>query len=134
MSSALAIVGGGVGGALRVEPGVSEPANTPMDPTAMAALKLLAEMRDLLAKQAAPVAPRSPSSILTVAEAVEELRMGDTEGREFLAKHNLVHHVGRARRGSGRVIMSDLLDAIRGKPASPRAAPTVLPLPKTTKF
>lgn len=115
-------------------PEPSEPANRPMDP-ATAALAVLVEMRDLLARQARPVPPHGPCTLLTVAEAIAELGMSDTEGRAFLTQHKLVHHVGRPRRGSGRVIMGDLLEAVRGNAVEPmRKAPTTLPLPKTKRF
>jgi len=81
--------------------------------------------------------PLGPCNVLTVAEAVAELGMGDKEGRAFLAEHDLVHHPGRHRRGSGRVIAGDLIEAIRrcGSPRPVRrTAPTSLPLPKTTRF
>ena len=78
-----------------------------------------------------------PANILTVPDAIAELGMGKEDGREWLEANELVYHPGRPRRGSGRVIASDLIDALkstRGRPGSRRLAPTRLPLPKTDRF
>ena len=78
-----------------------------------------------------------PANILTVPEAIAELGMGKEDGREWLEAKELVRHPGRPRRGSGRVIASEFIDALkstRGRPGSRRLAPTKLPLPKTDRF
>ena len=80
--------------------------------------------------------PLGPCNLLTVAEAIAELRMEEGEARAFLEEHDLVHHPGRRRRGSGRIIAGDLVEAIRraGPAKTGRRAPTVLPLPRTDRF
>ena len=78
-----------------------------------------------------------PCNMLTVNDAIAELGMGKDEGKEWLEAKGLVHHPGRPRRGSGRVIVSELIEALkstRGRPGSRRLAPTKLPLPKTDRF
>ena len=81
--------------------------------------------------------PLGPANILTVSEAVAELGMGEKEGRAFLVEHDLVHHPGRPRRGSGRVIAGELVEAVRrssGNFTISRTAPKSVPLPKTSRF
>ena len=74
-----------------------------------------------------------PANILTVPEAIAELGMGKEEGRDWLQHQGLIHHPGRSRRGSGRVIMSDLVEALRTTNRK-RRAPAKLPMPKTNRF
>lgn len=78
-----------------------------------------------------------PGNILTVPEAVAELRMSREEGREWLSAKALIHYPGRKRRGAGRVIVSELLAALRTtneQPTPNRRAPTRLPMKKTQRF
>lgn len=101
--------------------------------------ELVTAVRDLRATERARKRLRElgPGNILTVPEAVAELRMSREEGREWLSAKGLIHYPGRKRRGAGRVIVSELLGALRttNEPPKPsRRAPTRLPMKKTERF
>ena len=53
-----------------------------------------------------------PCNVLTVPEAIAELGMNKEDGRAWLASRNLIKHPGRERRGSGRVLASELAEAV----------------------
>lgn len=55
--------------------------------------------------------PLSPASVLTVREAVRELKLRRDDGIAWLNEHGLVRDVA----GRQRVIWGDVLDAIRGR-------------------
>lgn len=80
--------------------------------------------------------PLGPCNVLTIPEALAELAMGDKDGLAWLHAEGLIRHPGRDRRGSGRVLASELATAIgRGGRVSKRTeAPTRLPLKRTDRF
>ena len=77
--------------------------------------------------------PRQPI-FMTVPEAIKELKMGQAKGRRFLKEHGLVHHPGGRRRGSGRVIVADLVQIVRGRPSLEVGHRVRVRLPITDKF
>jgi hypothetical protein len=80
--------------------------------------------------------PLGPCNVLTIPEALAELAMGDSDGLAWLHAEKLIRHPGRERRGSGRVLASELMEAIGRSGGAPKRlqAPTTLPLKRTDRF
>jgi hypothetical protein len=80
--------------------------------------------------------PLGPCNVLTIPEALAELAMGDSDGLAWLHAEKLIRHPGRDRRGSGRVLASELADAIgrSGGAPKPHHAPPRLPMKRTDRF
>lgn len=96
---------------------------------------LTAEVRTLNRLLARRTRILGPANVLTVTEALRELNMGDTEGTQWLQERGLIHHPGRSRRGSGRVIAGDLAAAVAdGAMSKTRRVAPQIRFPKTTAF